>query len=79
MLQDKPDNNFFKVTTLDIEKLKSLEIGNLMDAESGQWRALRYKNEYVLILYIAQNNFKDGLKDINELVNYLKKFRIKSE
>lgn len=60
MLEDA-DTNSIKPTDLDLNRIKSLEIGGYFDGELNNWRIIKYDNEYILILF---NNVK--YKDFQE-------------
>ena len=44
------DLNSIRPTILDTLRLEDLEIGDTMESESGNFKVLRYKKEYVLFL-----------------------------
>lgn len=48
---DQSDNNSIKPTHFDLARLNALEVGGTVDGELGNWRALRYKDSYILMLF----------------------------
>ena len=54
-MTDMEDRSDFLPTLFDKEKIFSLEIGEDMEAESGAWKVLRYKKDFVVILNLPTN------------------------
>lgn len=72
MLLDDADTNSIKPTKLDIERINSMQIGDKIDGELGNWSLLRYKNDFVLLLKNSVK-YKDFIefKDSKKLINFL--------
>lgn len=75
---DLEDDNNFNLTYFDECKLESMEIGDKVVGESGNFEVLRYKDEYILFLMheglirkkkLMSKNFKT----LKSLISFLKK------
>ena len=71
MLLDDADTNSIKPTKFDLEKLDSLNIGDLFDGEKQNFRILRYKDSYVCILsnHYTKQEYSE-FKNKEELIEF---------
>jgi len=67
--ENKPD---YSPTSLDLERMNNLEIGELHTAECGFWRVLKYKDDYVLVLESARHSIFKEFKNIPDIVVFVK-------
>ena len=72
MLLDDADTNSIKPTQFDLDRLSNLEVGEDFVGEKQNFKILRYKNDYVIILY-NHTKKKDFIevKDIEGVIKYL--------
>lgn len=68
-------DNSLKPTQLDLDKINSLNIGESMISENRNFKIMRYKDEYVLLLFNSYN-YKDfsewgGADGLNRLIKFL--------
>lgn len=67
--ENKPD---YSPTNLDKEKMSNLEVGDMMTAECGFWRVLKYKTDFVLILVSRKHNIFKEFKELKDIIVYLR-------
>lgn len=48
---DEDSTNSTKLTEFDLSRLDELEIGGFFDGELSNWRVLRYKDSYNIMLF----------------------------
>lgn len=65
---DSDDERFY-VTSFDLSRLKSMDVGDVVVGESQRWRVIKYKNEYVLI--VDKNDIFKEFKLLTDLFEYL--------
>jgi hypothetical protein len=68
------DTNSLIPTSLDIERLNNMEVGQTIENEYGTWKCIRYKKEYVLILHDSKvyNSYSEW-DDLCGLIEFLRK------
>lgn len=73
---DTQDNDGFSLSNFDKLKIESMNIGDAIDGESGDFRILRYKDGYMLFVFSeslirkTQSTYKEFF-DINTLIEFL--------
>lgn len=69
---DEDDSKTLYPTFLDIERLLSLDVGEIVDGEVGTWRVSRNKkDEFIVIL--KDNCLIFEFEDVNRLILFLKR------
>lgn len=71
---DEDDTNSVKPTQFDIERIKSLEIGDSMAGEIGNFRVLRYVSSYTILLLNHPKKEIEEQKDWQSVVRFLQEF-----
>jgi hypothetical protein len=71
---DSYDDNSLTVTSLDLERLKELDINGRVDGECGFWVVFRNKNDYLLTIDQGKRHEILEFKHLGEVIGYLKEF-----
>jgi hypothetical protein len=72
LMEDQSGSNSIKLTKLDSARLNNLEIGSDFVGELQNFKILRYKNDYVLILFNhhTKKDFQEFMTK-EELIKFL--------
>lgn len=67
--EDSPHT--LKPTDFDIIRLESMDIGERLESESGNWVVLKYEKEYILSSHMIKKLVSFG--KLNDLIKFLNK------
>lgn len=69
---DQEENpHILKPTDFDIIRLESMELGDRLEAESGNWVVLKYEKEYVLSSHMIKKLL--SFRTLEDLIKFLNK------
>lgn len=72
MASDEDDTNRTNLTILDKSRLEDLQIGEYFDGELGNWRILRYKDSYNVMLFNSKIKQEfSSYQNVEEVIKFL--------